>query len=187
MTTEHFYQNLEGWFTFPNLYNALIRVIPENGKFVEVGVWKGKSLAYFIVENINKNKNITTYAVDTWEGSPAHVNESCVINKTLYQEFISNMSPVADKFTALQMTSEEASKQFEDNSLDAVFIDADHVYEQVKHDIELWYPKVKSNGIFCGHDYYNGWPGVEQAVNEFAKIHNLRITGGEMSWMTQKP
>lgn len=187
MTIEHFYQNLEGWFSFPNLYNILVDHIPQNGKFVEVGVWKGKSFAYFMVENINKNKNITTYAVDTWEGSPAHVHESSVINKTLYQEFISNMSPIIDKFTTLQMTSEEASKQFEDNSLDAVFIDADHVYEQVKHDIELWYPKVKSNGIFCGHDYYNGWPGVEQAINEFAKLKNLTISGQEMCWITQKP
>ena len=87
MTLEHFYQNLEGWFTFPNLYNILVEHIPQNGKFVEVGVWKGKSLSYFIVENINKNKNITTYAVDTWEGSPEHIEESAIINKTLYEEF----------------------------------------------------------------------------------------------------
>jgi hypothetical protein len=187
MTTKHFYQNLEGWFTFPSLYNTLINVIPENGKFVEVGVWKGKSFSYFVVENINNNKNITTYAVDTWEGSPEHTNDSCIITKTLYEEFISNMSSVADKFIPMRMTSEQASKQFEDNSLDAVFIDAQHEYEPVKRDLELWYPKVKSNGIFCGHDYCNGWPGVEQAVNEFAKIHNLTISGSEMCWATKKP
>lgn len=187
MTLEHFYQNLEGWFTFPNLYTSLVENIPKNGKFVEVGVWKGKSLSYFIVENINKNKNITTYAVDTWEGSPEHREDSAIINKTLYEQFISNMSSVANKFIPMHMTSEQASKQFEDNSLDVVFIDAQHEYGPVKQDLELWYPKVKSNGIFCGHDYYNGWPGVEQAVNEFAETNKLTISGSEMCWITQKP
>lgn len=187
MTLEHFYQNLEGWFTFPNLYRSLVENIPQNGKFVEVGVWKGKSLSYFIVENININKNITTYAVDTWEGSAEHTKESSVVNKILYEEFISNMSSVADKFVPMRMTSEQASKQFEDNSLDAVFIDAQHEYEPVKQDLELWYPKVKSNGIFCGHDYYNGWPGVEQAVNEFGETNKLTIGGSEMCWITRKP
>lgn len=186
MTVQHFYQNLEGWFTFPQLYIALINVIPENGKFVEVGVWKGKSFSYFVVENINSNKNITTYAVDTWEGSPEHTNDPSVTNKTLYEEFISSMSSVAGKFIPMRMTSEQASKQFEDNSLDAVFIDANHEYESVKQDLELWYPKVKSNGIFCGHDYTGTWPGVVQAVDEFAKIHNLKISSGEMCWLTQK-
>ena len=190
MTLEHFYQNLEGWFTFPNLYSSLVENIPKNGKFVEVGVWKGKSLSYFIVENINKNKNITTYAVDTWQGSPEHTEESSIIFKTLYEEFITNMSPIVDKFIPMHMTSEQASRQFEDNSLDGVFIDAQHEYEPVKQDLELWWPKVKTGGFFCGHDYYNGWPGVEQAINEFAKLKNLTISGQEMQemcWITQKP
>jgi len=189
MILEHFYQNLQGWFTFPNLYSMLVEHIPENGKFVEVGVWKGKSLSYFIVENINKNKNITTYAVDTWEGSPEHTEESAIINKTLYEEFISNMSPVADKFMSMHMTSEQASKRFEDNSLDGVFIDAQHEYEPVKQDLELWWPKVKIGGFFCGHDYdpsSMGWPGVAKAVNEFVQINKLTIFAQEFSWMVKK-
>jgi len=154
-----------------------------------VGVWKGKSLSYFIVENINKNKNITTYAVDTWEGSPEHTEESTIINKTLYEEFISNMSPVADKFMSMHMTSEQASKRFEDNSLDGVFIDAQHEYEPVKQDLELWWPKVKIGGFFCGHDYdpsSMGWPGVAKAVNEFVQINKLTIFAQEFSWMVKK-
>jgi hypothetical protein len=184
---EHFYEKLEGWFTFPKLYSELAQILPENGTFVEVGVWKGKSLAYFIVEAIKYNKNLNIYAVDTWKGSEEHKDKKSIIDDTLFQEFITNMAPVAGKFKPLQMTSEEDSKTFEDNSIDGIFIDATHEYEAVKKDLELWYPKVKSGGYFCGHDYTAGWPGVVQAVNEFFQNKPNEIIGfGEMSWAARK-
>ena len=62
------------------------------------------------------------------------------------------------------MTSEEASKKFEDNSLDFVFIDACHEYECVKEDIIHWLPKIAPNGILAGHDA--DWEGVQRAVSE---------------------
>ena len=58
---------------------------------------------------------------------------------------------------------------FEDNSLDFVFIDASHEYEDVKNDILAWLPKVKRGGILAGHDYYvnqDWFSGVKKAVNE---------------------
>ena len=55
---------------------------------------------------------------------------------------------------------------FPNESLDFVFIDAGHMYEEVKEDISLWLPKVKPGGVISGHDYSNKWPGVAAAVNE---------------------
>jgi hypothetical protein len=185
---EHFYEKIDGWFTFPNLYSQLVRVLPEKGTFVEVGVWKGRSLAYFIVEAINANKNFNIYAVDTWEGSPEHKSDNAIINNTLFEEFTDNLTSVKDKFKALQMTSKQASELFKNESIDGIFIDAAHEYEAVKEDLELWYPKVKSGGYFCGHDYSAGWPGVVQAVNEFFvnKPNELIIAGPELSWAARK-
>ena len=37
--------------------------------------------------------------------------------------------------------------KFEDNSIDAIYIDGDHSYEGVKNDLELYYPKVKKKWI----------------------------------------
>jgi predicted O-methyltransferase YrrM len=59
----------------------------------------------------------------------------------------------------------EASKNFEDNSVDFVFIDADHEYESVVKDIDSWLPKVKKGGIISGHDYIT-WKGVKLAVDQ---------------------
>jgi predicted O-methyltransferase YrrM len=64
------------------------------------------------------------------------------------------------------MTTNEAAGLFKDESLDAVFIDADHSYEAVKMDIQNWMPKVRRGGILAGHDYNSAWPGVIRAVNE---------------------
>jgi predicted O-methyltransferase YrrM len=40
---------------------------------------------------------------------------------------------------------------------DVVFIDADHDYNAVVRDIQLYYPLVRKDGIFMGHDY--DWKG----------------------------
>jgi hypothetical protein len=186
---EHFYQKLEGWFSFPKLYSEIVKTLPNNGIFVEIGVWKGKSLSYFIVETINNNKELDIYAVDTWLGSKEHQEgqgayDPAVKNNTLYSEFIQNLMPVHDKFKILKMTSEEASKKFKDNTIDALFIDASHEYEDVLIDLNSWYPKLKHGGYFCGHDYV--WPGVTRALNEFLSNKSEKLTIQEDCWITKK-
>lgn len=170
---KHIYQGPEfgeNWFSYPNLYNEMVQQFPSGSKFVEVGSWKGKSSAYMAVEIANSGKGIDFYCVDTWEGSIEHkMNDNYKLDE-LYDTFINNMKPLEGHYIPLRMTSLEAVTKFEDNSLDFVFIDASHEYEDVKKDIEAWLPKVKTNGILAGHDYYlgdNDWgDGVKRAVNE---------------------
>ena len=70
----------------------------------------------------------------------------------------------------------DAAVNFADESIDFVFIDADHSYESVKKDIEAWLPKIRKNGIISGHDYGNGNPSeVKQAVDE--KFDNFQLNG----------
>ncbi len=58
----------------------------------------------------------------------------------------------------------EAVKQVPDNSLDFIFIDADHSYKAVVKDIEDWTPKVKAGGYITGHDWYQS--PVKKAVTD---------------------
>jgi predicted O-methyltransferase YrrM len=168
---KHFYQNIQGWFSFAPLYAAMVSKF-DNAIFVEVGSWFGRSSAYMAVEIINQNKNIKFYCVDTWEGSPELQDWDAVKNKTLYDDFLSNIKPVKEIINPIKSTSVEASKLFKDNSIDFCFIDADHTYEKVKEDIEHWYPKVKNKRVIAGHDY-PGHPDVKRAVEEFANNNNL--------------
>lgn len=76
-----------------------------------------------------------------------------------------------------QMTSVEAVSLFEDESLDFVYIDGDHSYEAVVSDIAAWYPKLKTNGLLCGHDYIpeSNQLTVVKAVDEFFNSKQLEL------------
>ncbi len=56
--------------------------------------------------------------------------------------------------------------EFEDNSIDFIYIDGNHSYEDTKKDIELYLPKVKPNGYIAGHDYMEHFQGCIDAVKE---------------------
>jgi hypothetical protein len=82
------------------------------------------------------------------------------------------------RYTHLLMTSDEGVNKFKDSSLDFVFLDGLHTYEQVLKDCENYYEKVKSGGVLCGHDY-NMIPDVKKAVDEFSLKHNKTILFGK--------
>lgn len=163
---EHFYQNIQGWFGFKNIYEEAAAMLKNGDHFVEIGSWKGKSTSFMAVEIINRGLNVKFDVVDTWKGSneTVHQEDQYVLTDTLYEHFLDNMKPVEGYFNPIRMTSEDASKLYKDNSLDFVLIDASHEYKLVKIDILSWLPKVKPGSILMGDDAF--WPGVYQAVND---------------------
>lgn len=167
---KHIYEEAqfeENWFTYPNFYREIVKKFPSGSKFVEVGVWKGKSASYMCVEIANSNKNIEFYCVDNWKGSIEHLGNPEL--PKLYEIFTKNMEPVKDHYTPVKMNSLEAVNLFPNESLDFVFIDASHEYEDVKEDIKAWLPKVKIGGILAGHDYHH------QPIKDALKFNNLTI------------
>lgn len=87
-----------------------------------------------------------------------------------------------------------AVKTFNLNSLDFVFIDANHSFDFVMRDIIEWGARVKRGGIISGHDYLSsGRTGVKDAVDIYVKAHNfkLKLTNpdhdhGVVSWWILK-
>jgi len=163
---EHFYEQLDGWFTYPKLYQMLVDTAVDGGKIAEVGVWKGKSVCYIGVLIKNSNKNIKVYAIDTWQkmNSENYHSDDIFEDDKLYNTFLKTIEPISDIILPKRGTSLEVCKQFPDNYFDAVFIDACHDYECIKEDIINWLPKVKYNGILSGHDI--SFPGVAKATKE---------------------
>jgi len=77
-------------------------------------------------------------------------------------------------FTIIKDTSVNAATLFGNETLDFVYIDADHTYGAVKDDLEAWVPKVRPGGVVSGHDYFDGLYlgihfGVKLAVDEYAR------------------
>lgn len=192
---EHFNENIQGWFTFPSLYSQISNHYSDGSHFVEIGVWKGKSAAYMAVELVNNNKtNVRFDCIDTWEGSEEHINPNSGFFEPglledrdwLYKHFLENIEPVKHIINPIRKPSLEAVNLYQDNSLDFIFIDASHDYENVLKDIKAWYPKCKpETGIISGHDYSWG-PEVKKAVHDFFDPLGLNIQEQEGCWIVIK-
>jgi len=182
---DHFYKNIRGWFTAIDLYKFMVNNCPNNSCFVEIGAFLGCSTAFMAVEIINSGKIIKFDVVDTWEGSPDLMNEEVIVKGILYDEFIRNMIPVRDFINPIRMTSEEASKLYENNSLEFVYIDGNHEYEAFSLDVRCWFPKVKYGGYIGGHDFnYNS---VKRGVEEyFLNLNCEKLEFEEVSWLYKK-
>jgi len=97
-----------------------------------------------------------------WGGELDHHKREAS-TKDIFEIFKFNMKilGIDQVVEPIRMDSTEASKNFQDKSVDLVFIDGDHRYEKFKQDVLAWYPKVKKGGIICGHDcegYYDDYP-----------------------------
>lgn len=81
-------------------------------------------------------------------------------------------------------TSEDAAKLLHDD-YGFIFLDAMHTYEDVKADMERWWPRVLPGGVMAFHDYHHdNYPGVAQAVEEkFGPLPNRVVTLG---WLTKE-
>lgn len=62
----------------------------------------------------------------------------------------------------------------DNETLDIVYIDADHSYESVKKDLRHSLSKVKTGGLICGHDYVE-YTQAKNAVDDFCRENNLVI------------
>lgn len=70
-----------------------------------------------------------------------------------------------------QMDFEKAIDLFQDEYFDFIYIDGyAHTGQNEGHTLRQWYPKLKSGGIFSGHDYCEQkWPKTFNQVNKFLK------------------
>ncbi len=154
-----------------NQLPELLKLMKLDNAGIEVGVACG-AYSSIILENSNLK---VLHSIDNWKKPRIKAKAERQLKK------FGNRSRI------LHMTSGEASRKFYFGSLDFAYIDADHVYESVKEDLELWYDKVKVGGIFAGHDYVDrdckyGLFGVKKAVNEMAKKYNQKVFVTEEQW-----
>jgi glycosyltransferase involved in cell wall biosynthesis len=154
--------DVQGWFDFRDVYDYVAKTIPNDGKFVEVGAWKGKSSIYLADRFEDVKKTINFSVVDTFKGD----FETGKVD--VLDEFKKNR---ADRnITIIEGDSADSASQFEDGSLDGVFIDAAHDYDNAKRDISAWFPKVKTGGFFGGHD--SDSEGVQKALESLGIKYN---------------
>jgi len=145
----------------------------------EIGVQSGN----FSSTLLNSTKLKKLHLIDCWQYQLIYQDSANVDQKKqdeLY-ELVKSKFKNDLRVNIIKKFSKDALQIFQRNSLDFIYIDADHKYEEVKKDIQMWYTRLKKGGILAGHDYFNGISldysifGVKRAVDEFVNLNNFKL------------
>jgi hypothetical protein len=132
---------------------SLLKNLKSDSVGVEVGVftaqWSSRVLGGTNVGKI--------YQIDPYKNFPDKEYRDGVNYRSdldsIFKTAQNNLSKYKGRYEFLRGTSDDFIQKFDDNSLEFVFIDGNHMFEYAKHDIELWYPKVKKGGLLIGDDF----------------------------------
>ena len=177
---------------------------------IEIGVKEG-DFARTMLSNwksCEKYHLVDLWAQQTNYKDVANVNNA--VQEDFYQRAKTAVGEHKLKTQFHRMLSTEASKNFEKESIDFIYVDARHDYCGVKEDLEHYWPILKPGGIMAGHDYMENsevrnqdWGlcedgtrnemAVKGAVNDFFAPKGLTISvtyikrRQKSTWMVQKP
>jgi SAM-dependent methyltransferase len=168
------FDDIPGWFDFPEVYSHYVQQVPDAGTIVEIGCWLGRSTAFLADLVREADRGIQLWAVDHGFGNADKSTDVCnpvlqVNQGNVAGRLVTNLRDcgVLDWVYPLITTSVRAARTFVDGSLDFVFLDGNHTYESVTEDLSVWWPKIKPGGFLGGHDYDSHWPDVVRAVDDF--------------------
>lgn len=164
------------WFDYADAYAYMAERIPANGVFVELGVWRGRSMCYMY------EKLLARHGV---EGMPRMVGVDYFSNQdkfTMWEKGVSLYDTVrhdleracVEKPPELIVgNTAAAAGAFAARSVDAIWVDAGHDERSVCADLAAWMPKLKPGGIMAGHDY-NSHVGVRKGLMTMGIPHAAR-------------
>ena len=147
----------------------------------EIGVYKGAYTELFC------KVGLQMFAVDPWQVYDGNGSSFQRVGRMefLYGHACRTLAPYSN-CSIIRKSSTEALEDFEDNSLDFVYIDGDHSFKYIAADIHDWTHKVRKGGLVSGHDYIDSRTDsiiihvrpVVDAYTEALGIKNWYVFGG---------
>jgi hypothetical protein len=173
---------IDGWMAEVELnwLYETAKKIPDGSLIIEIGAWKGRSSAAFYAGAAGRKRVVS---IDTWKGQPDLVDSEHLEVKTtnIFEVYIRNMRQLGFNPTPynprqlgeqyLISDSVEATECFDENTVDWIFIDGDHV--RTGEDIDAWLPKMKPDGLMTGHDYFCFYETIQQEIHKRFYIHEI--------------
>lgn len=165
--------------------NKVKEQLPTNTVCLEIGVYEGifPKMMYntlqpsklFLIDpfdevKVTKVTKETTYVKQNNHKIVYSTSKQLVEVENLLKEGLDNGRVSIDK-----NLSTDTTFNYKKNYFDFIYIDACHLYECVKWDMENYLPKLKSGGLMGGHDYGDNSFGVTQAVDEFCEKYGYEI------------
>jgi hypothetical protein len=164
------------------------------GEGVEVGVAAGD----YSKAILDRWEGRRLHLVDAWRHLPDYrdmANVSDDQHQALLDGLPRKLAAHRGRYLVHRDLAENAAAEFADESLDFVYLDANHAYESTSQAMRLWYSKLRRGGLFGGHDFVDGdLPqaefGVRSAVLDFEREYGIRAAAtaeGWPSWYFFKP
>ena len=146
--TPHYVEPTSAWIEHIPFAFWLIEVVRPK-VMVELGVHAGTSYFSFCQAVKRINCETVCYGVDTWQGD----EHAGYYGDEVFERVENYNSKEYPRFsTLIRSTFDEAKDYFIDKSIDLLHIDGLHTYEAVKHDFEVWLPKLSTAGLVIFHD-----------------------------------
>lgn len=140
----------------------------------EIGVAQGDH-AKTLCEN---NPDLKLYCIDPWQYYHGYTDFMGKKLERFYKEATEKLVPY--NCILIRKFSMDAVKDFEDGSLDFVYIDSNHDFQHVTNDIVEWEKKVRPDGIVFGHDY-------KRDTDPKVKMHVVDVVNSYTYAMRIKP
>lgn len=179
------------WREFPLLLKEL---------GVKVGAEIGVEQGLFSAGLLRRIPDLKLYCVDCWDCYEGYREGYDRKAERYYERAIEKLTPFGDRAVIVKKYSMDAVKDFEDESLDFIYIDANHDFQSATNDIAEWSKKVKIGGIVSGHDFKRAVLqheriDVKDVVQAWAYSHSIRpwyvLDRGDRSpswmWVKQCP
>lgn len=168
-----------GWMSIEELsfLSEVSSELKDSSIVYEIGSFCGKS-SRAIADNSPSGCKV--YCIDPWDfeipsyDSNGGLFEVIKIDNSTYEQFCLNLHDhiESNKVIPIKKRWEDFNP---DEKADFIFIDGNHTYEAVRHDILKALQYINTGGIIAGHDYPN-FDGVRMAVNEFFP-NTFKVTG----------
>jgi len=175
-------------FENSRVYNSretVLKSLPKGGTIAEVGVAYGHFTA-LLLEHLQPEKFIAidsfalTAGNEPWKQTV--LNDSGLSHLDYYKKRFRQQIEL-QQMEVFAGLSWEMLNKLPDKSLDYIYLDAGHSYEEVVKDIEQIKKKIKDSGIIQFNDYtlFDAFAfipyGVPRAVHEFMIAENYELLG----------
>lgn len=140
----------------------------------EVGVWAG-GFSERICQGI---PGVSLLCVDLWAPYAGYREKknSREATESAYGEARLRLAPYGCEL--MRLSSLEAASVVPDQSLDFLYLDANHEASYVRADLEAWTPKIRPGGMLAGHDYREvpekPYIQVKPAVDAFTAARGIQ-------------
>lgn len=164
-----------------------------NGIILEISIYGGATL--LDIHDICQKNNNQIIGIDPWEKITNFHGQTQIDNikqKQIQNILLANRIKLENiiskynlKIKLYQNNSQDIYSEFQDNSIDLIYLDGNHCKNFVYLDLKLYYPKLKPAGIIIGDNI--SWISVLHGLDKFASELNIPYTkSADQFYITKK-